>query len=863
MHPFSAHPSFTGRSGLRSLALLLPCVLLALLALAQAANPARAEGVLPVYSIIDLPPLPGGTMSFAASVNSAGDAVGWTHGGDFGSNPRATLWPAGGGAPVNLGALPGSSRSIATDINDNGLIVGHSNGQAVVWEDRVISVLPPLQGDSGGFAYSVNNSGVIVGDSRSAGVRPVSWTNRQPTLLFNSVGYWAISINDSGDITGGGRSQDGFDSGWVIRGGNFIPLGTTGVFARGMTINNNGLVGGFFTNVGVFWLPPDYGSAGAVFSPATGRSEVDSINSYNQAVGYHQEIDRTLTALFARSNEFRTNSTPRPLADYLPANSGFTRLMFASSISERGQITGEGVRANGDFHAFLMTPPAVDLAVISQTDDPDPTTKDSQVVYTFTVKNKGAAPAEGVRVTSTLNDLSFVAIGGDPTGTESTRNGNVITWAFTSRILEPGEEITFSVFARTINSGTASNEVTITTPVHSEINPGDNSLTESTVVQGQVDLEVQVTDVPDPALVNEQITYSISLRNAGPDPANQVRLTATPSNLNLISVTAPGATVQQNEANVVMTYNDPLPSGSVLTITIVGRAPVTGTASLQAAAATSDVDTDPGDNEGTASTTINPLPADVADLAVSISDSPDPVVLGNQISYDIDVLNRGPNPATGVLLEIRTVRLSDVRVRARGGSVNDRGSGRIEVTFDRLTLRPNGSIAVRVTGRVNDVGGPVLSASVSADQADSDPSNNHEEEQTTLEAPDLVGGEINIQHRRVRGKSTIIGTAAVRNIGTAAARASVTAFYLLPPGQTFDPDVTPQLRSVRTPAIPANASRTIRLNLRVPPGVDPSGHVLLMYVDGVPRPNGRVAELNEDNINSSAMVPNPDGTFPP
>src|ERR1041385_4129282 len=39
-----------------------------------------------------------------------------------------------------------------------------------------------------------------------------------------------------------------------------------------------------------------------------------------------------------------------------------------------------------------------------------------------------------------------------------------------------------------------------------------------------------------------------------------------------------------------------------------------------------------------------------ADLSVSISGAPDPVTVGDQLSYHITVNNLGPDPATGIVL---------------------------------------------------------------------------------------------------------------------------------------------------------------------------------------------------------------------
>lgn len=61
--------------------------------------------------------------------------------------------------------------------------------------------------------------------------------------------------------------------------------------------------------------------------------------------------------------------------------------------------------------------------------------------------------------------------------------------------------------------------------------------------------------------------------------------------------------------------------------------------------------------------------ASEADLSVSKSDDPDPVVVGAPLTYTVQVVNRGPSPATGVRLIDKLPRtLSDVRVSTTQGS---------------------------------------------------------------------------------------------------------------------------------------------------------------------------------------------------
>ncbi|MFG0328643.1 MAG: hypothetical protein ACF8PN_01985 [Phycisphaerales bacterium] len=97
--------------------------------------------------------------------------------------------------------------SDATDINSSGVIVGWSDEtkSGFLWDDGVLTSLPPLSTGSESRAFGLNDDGVAVGQSGFWDLIPVRWRNGAvESLMFepwmeNSV---ARDVNEHGEIVG-------------------------------------------------------------------------------------------------------------------------------------------------------------------------------------------------------------------------------------------------------------------------------------------------------------------------------------------------------------------------------------------------------------------------------------------------------------------------------------------------------------------------------------------------------------------------------------------------------------------------------------------------------------------------------------
>jgi uncharacterized repeat protein (TIGR01451 family) len=125
---------------------------------------------------------------------------------------------------------------------------------------------------------------------------------------------------------------------------------------------------------------------------------------------------------------------------------------------------------------------------------------------------------------------------------------------------------------------------------------------------------------------------------------------------------------------------------------------------------------------------------DPADLSLTISDSPDPVLTGAALTYTIKVHNAGPDPATNtVVTDGLPGAVSFVSAAATGGTCSKSGGkqvcdlGTVTTTVDRTV-----TIKTTVKKKSGDISN---SASVASDVTDPTPANNLDTELTTIAKP--------------------------------------------------------------------------------------------------------------------------------
>jgi uncharacterized repeat protein (TIGR01451 family) len=134
-----------------------------------------------------------------------------------------------------------------------------------------------------------------------------------------------------------------------------------------------------------------------------------------------------------------------------------------------------------------------------------------------------------------------------------------------------------------------------------------------------------------------------------------------------------------------------------------------------------------------------PPPAPKADLAVSLTDSADPVVLGSTVEYHYTVQNAGPAAATGVM--VSTTLPADATADAASGCATDAGV----VTCSVGDLASGATAAGTIVVRYAASGSKSVTSVVSSAVEDSDAANNTATQTTQVEPkPAPTGADLSV-----------------------------------------------------------------------------------------------------------------------
>lgn len=231
------------------------------------------------------------------------------------------------------------------------------------------------------------------------------------------------------------------------------------------------------------------------------------------------------------------------------------------------------------------------------------------------------------------------------------------------------------------------------------------------------DLRVTLSADPDPVEMGEVLTYTLDVANAGPADATDVVLSdVLPAGVTLVSV-QPSQGTCGGVATVSCSLGTLAVGGEAMVVIAVTPdipGSLTDTASVSSAVHDPDLT-----NNGAAVTVTVPGPE--ADLALTLEANPHPVLVGQTLTYALDVANLGPFDAPGVVLsDVLPAGVTLVSVQPSQGTCS--GGPTVSCSLGMVAAGGDATVVIEVipgtAGRITDT------ASVTAEATDPDLTNN-------------------------------------------------------------------------------------------------------------------------------------------
>ncbi len=459
----------------------------------------------------------------------------------------------------------------------------------------------------------------------------------------------------------------------------------------------------------------------------------------------------TLAELVGITGALAANPAPNTVLLDLDLLGGHLRIVLNEQILSGDGVTSRGITVNA-IHITLENLPIAAIitdvsgdVIISQSkaevtcssadlsltksDSADPVESGQPMSYTLTIDNAGPDTATNVVVSDTLpGAFSFDSANasqgscGESSGVVTCNLGDIAS----------GGNATVTINGTPSGVGDISNTAVVTSDA-ADPNPDDNSDTENTTISpaaGSADLAVTISDAPDPVIAGNTLTVTLDVANDGPDDAtNTVLVYDIPAGVNIDSVTESQGSCIVTATQVICNLGT-VPDGGTADV-VIEMTPLLPGVLTHTAQVSSDVDDpDPDNNDDIEGSTVEVVPDAEADISIVKTDAPDPVVVGQQLTYILDVANAGPDDAGSVVVtDVLPGGLTFVSANASQGNCSH-AAGTVTCNLGAVANGAGATITLvvipTITGDINNT------AVVAADVSDPDPSDNEDDETSTV-----------------------------------------------------------------------------------------------------------------------------------
>jgi uncharacterized repeat protein (TIGR01451 family) len=317
---------------------------------------------------------------------------------------------------------------------------------------------------------------------------------------------------------------------------------------------------------------------------------------------------------------------------------------------------------------------------------------------------------------------------------------------------------------------------------NADLEPAEAQASASVTVAPAAGLSIALSPQAALAYQGADLTYTLSVSNAGPSDASSVIVSSPlPAGVAFVTALSSQGAAPVFGAGQVEAALGTIPANKSATLTIVViPAQVVAAPGLPLAGSVTEVVFDPNQSSSSASAALPVLPSD--DLSASLSSSQPTGEVGKTVTLTATVANGGPSGATGVVLQLPLAAGALVTSVSAPGSQTQVQSGLLTIQIGNLPVGASSTFTIGLEPMI--AGSDTWTASVSGIQNDLQPGNN----QAT--ATVLVGASPGILQfsTGLTAVNDTAGVAAISVVRSLGARGPVSVHY-----QTFGGNAVPGL----------------------------------------------------------------------